>query len=105
MSRPNSQPVTISTNGNNRQARICQLGSGRNWEDSAVQSVETIRVHKVGSLARASDAREQCYFVGLKLHFQESHLDRVYDAKVAAAGAPVVVNLCPIVFQLKHGLV
>src|SRR5207245_4573133 len=105
MSRPNSRPVTVSTDSNDRQAGIRQLGSRRDRQDSAVQSVETVRVDKVGSLTRTSDTREQSYAMRLKLHLQESHLDRVYDAKVPATRAPVIVNLGPIVFQLKHGSV
>src|SRR2546428_8494543 len=58
MSCPNSQPVTVSTDSNDRQAGIRQLGSRRDRQDSAVQSVETVRVNKVGSLARASDTGE-----------------------------------------------
>src|SRR5713101_862754 len=51
-----SKAVTISANGDDCQARVGQLGSRRDGEDSTVQCVEAVGVYEMWSLTRASDA-------------------------------------------------
>src|SRR5205085_12016383 len=66
---------------------------------AAVQRVEAVGVDVVGRLARAADAREHGHAVGRDLELRQRALNRGQDAEVAAAGAPVVVDVGLVVLQ------
>src|SRR5579864_3361423 len=97
------QAVTISPDRDDRETRVCQFSSRRDRQDPAVESVEAVCVDVVRGLGRAAYSGEYRDTVRLQLHFQQSHLDRVDDPKVSAAGTPVIVDLCPVALELKHG--
>ena len=67
-----------------------------------MQRVKSISVDKVWSFPGTSYSREYCHVVRFKLEFEERHLNCAEYAKVAAAWAPVVVNLRSVVLELKH---
>src|SRR6185503_11756345 len=58
----------------------------------AMEGVDAVGAHEVADLAAAADAAEDRDLVVLLPGLAEGHLDRVEDAEVAAAGAPVVVG-------------
>ncbi len=87
------EAVSVAAQAEDLELRIRELHPGRIGEGAPVQRVDSIGLHVVNRLRRASDPRDDRHAMRLHPQFREGHLNRPEDTEVAASRAPVVVDL------------
>src|SRR5439155_1100057 len=84
------EAVSVAAQAEDLELRIRELHPGRIGEGAPVQRVDSIGLHVVNRLRRASDPRDDRHPMRLHPQFREGHLNRPEDTEVAACRAPVV---------------
>ena len=93
--------VAVSAARDDLEVGVGQLDPGGERQGPAVERVDSVGVEEVGRLAGAPDARDHRQAARVDVHLGQRHLHGAEDAKVSAAGAPVVVEVALQVCELK----
>ena len=99
MAAADAEAVAVAAGDEDGHGVVGHLDAGGYGERAAVQGMHAVGVDEAGEVGRAADAADGGDIVLGDLQFDEGLLDGGEDAVVAAAGAPVGVDLA---FEIGH---
>src|SRR5204863_3762457 len=87
------EPVAVSAGDEDLKVVVPKLRSGRNRQRAAMQGVHAVSVDVAGQVGGAADSADGQDFVRQESQLGDGRLQRVQDAEVSTARAPVGVGL------------
>jgi hypothetical protein len=88
-----AETVSVTTCYHYVQLVVCHLYTRGNGQRAAMKRVHAISIDEAGQVGGTADPADCHDVVGLDVHFGENFLKRRQNAEVAAARAPVGIDL------------